>query len=148
MRVRILLPLPSKEDEKDILTENPDFIGVFAVSGGDFSRVRFVDVKWAFSLFGEIRTHIKRNIVKLRQIEIKSYLPFLLSERKSQMKEVYKIKSPERVVFGEPMYFQQCKSKKLTLLTVDYKPPSWMIRRQKENRVAMHQLPSPCIEEL
>ena len=29
---------------KNIATENPDRIGVFVVLGGDFSRVRFVDV--------------------------------------------------------------------------------------------------------
>ena len=52
VEVRILLPLPSKEDEKDILPENPDFIGVFAVSVDNFSEVKIVDVKWLFSLCG------------------------------------------------------------------------------------------------
>lgn len=24
------------------------------------------------------------------------------------MKEIYKVKTPERIVFGDPMYFEQC----------------------------------------
>ncbi len=54
VEVQVLLPAPSRDNKKDIVPENPDFIGVFAVSGGDFLRVRFVDVKWAFSLCGMV----------------------------------------------------------------------------------------------
>ena len=50
VQVQVLSPAPSKEDEKDILPENPDFIGVFAVLGSSFSRVKIVDIKWVFSL--------------------------------------------------------------------------------------------------
>lgn len=39
------------------------------------------------------------------------------------MKEIYKVKPPERIVFGDPMYFEQCKKEELKRLTVDYKPP-------------------------
>ena len=39
------------------------------------------------------------------------------------MKEIYKVKPPERIVFGDPMYFEQCKKGELKRLTVDYKPP-------------------------
>lgn len=38
------------------------------------------------------------------------------------MKEIYKVKPPERIVFGDPMYFEQCKKEELKRLTVDYKP--------------------------
>ena len=41
-----------------------------------------------------------------RQIEIKIYLPLLLPERRNRMKEIYKVKIPERIVFGDPMYFE------------------------------------------
>ena len=40
--------------KKGIVPENPDFIEVFAVSGGDFSRTKIVDVKWDFPLCGGI----------------------------------------------------------------------------------------------
>lgn len=49
-RVGVWTRPTSRDNKKDIVPENPDFIGVFAVSGGDFSRVKIVDVKWAFSL--------------------------------------------------------------------------------------------------
>lgn len=39
------------------------------------------------------------------------------------MKEIYKVKTPERIVFGDPMYFEQCTKEELNRLTVDYKPP-------------------------
>lgn len=40
------------------------------------------------------------------------------------MKEIYKVKTPERIVFGDPMYFEQCTKEELNRLTVDYKPPN------------------------
>ena len=52
VEVHVLLSAPSKEDKKDIVPENPDYIGVFAVLEGDFLRVRIVDVKRPFSLCG------------------------------------------------------------------------------------------------
>ena len=54
VEVQVLLPASSKEYEKDILPENPDFIGVFAVLGGDFLRIKIVDIKWAFSVCGMV----------------------------------------------------------------------------------------------
>lgn len=39
------------------------------------------------------------------------------------MKEVYKVKPPERIAFGDPLYFEQCTEEELKRLTVDYKPP-------------------------
>lgn len=52
VRVRPPLPAPAKDNKKDIVPENPDFIGVFAVSGGEISRVKIVDIKWIISLCG------------------------------------------------------------------------------------------------
>jgi hypothetical protein len=49
-------PPPSRDNKKVIVSENPDFIGVFAVLGGEISRVKIVDVKQAFFLCGESRT--------------------------------------------------------------------------------------------
>lgn len=40
------------------------------------------------------------------------------------MKEIYKVKLPERIVFGDPLYFEQCKKEEQERLTVDYKPPN------------------------
>ena len=40
------------------------------------------------------------------------------------MKEVYKVKPPERIVFGDPLYFEQCTEEEQERLTVDYKPPN------------------------
>lgn len=54
VRVQVPPPAPSRGNKKDIVPENPDFIGVFAVLGGDFSEGKIVDVKWAFSLCGKI----------------------------------------------------------------------------------------------
>ena len=53
-REQVLLPLPSRDNKKDIVPENPDFIGVFAVLGGDFLRISFIDVKRQISLCGMI----------------------------------------------------------------------------------------------
>ena len=36
-------------------------------------------------------------------------------------KEIYKVKCPKRIVFGDPMYFEEFKGAELKRLTVDYK---------------------------
>ncbi len=36
-------------------------------------------------------------------------------------KEIYKIKSPKHIVFGDPLYFEEFKETELKRLTVDYK---------------------------
>ena len=51
VRVRILLPLPSRGYKIDVARENPDFIGVFAVLRGKISVFDFVDVNRSFSLY-------------------------------------------------------------------------------------------------
>ena len=38
-------------------------------------------------------------------------------------KETYKIPCPKHIVFGDPLYFEQFKGKRLQSLVVDYKPP-------------------------
>ena len=43
---------PSRDNKKDIVPENPDFIGVFTVLEDGFSRVKIVDVKRPFYLYG------------------------------------------------------------------------------------------------
>lgn len=40
------------------------------------------------------------------------------------MKEIYKAKLPQRIMFGDPQYFEEFKGNKLKCLTVDFKPPS------------------------
>lgn len=45
------------------------------------------------------------------------------------MKEVYKVKPPKRIVFGDPMYFEQCTEEEQERLTVDYKPPDSFIAK-------------------
>ena len=50
------LAAPSRDNKKDIVPENPDKIGVFAVLGGDFLRAKIIDVKWTFSLCQVVRT--------------------------------------------------------------------------------------------
>lgn len=37
-------------------------------------------------------------------------------------KEIYKVKRPDHIVFGDPLYFEEFKGAKLKRLTVDYKP--------------------------
>ena len=37
------------------------------------------------------------------------------------MKEIYKIKRPDHVVFGDPLYFQQFKGARLKKLVTDYR---------------------------
>ena len=51
----------SKEDEKDVLTKTPDFIGGFRCLCKHFIRCRIIDVKQVFSLCGEFRTQTKLN---------------------------------------------------------------------------------------
>ena len=41
------------------------------------------------------------------------------------MKETYKVKTPERIKFGDPWYFETCSREDLELLTVDMKLPSY-----------------------
>ena len=38
-------------------------------------------------------------------------------------KEIYKVKCPRHIIFGDPTYFREYKGAKLKKLTVDYKPP-------------------------
>lgn len=38
-------------------------------------------------------------------------------------KETYKIPCPKHIAFGDPLYFEELKGKKLQSLVVDYKPP-------------------------
>lgn len=38
-------------------------------------------------------------------------------------KETYSVKCPQRFVFGDPLYFEEFKGKKLASLIADYKPP-------------------------
>ena len=40
-------------------------------------------------------------------------------------KEIYKVKSPKRIVFGDPLYFEEYKGDELKRLTVDYKPSEY-----------------------
>ncbi len=40
------------------------------------------------------------------------------------MKETYKVKTPKKIVFGDPYYFEEFTGEKLERLTVDYSPPS------------------------
>ena len=61
VRVQILLPQPSKGYKKDIVHENPDEIGVFAVSAAEIPANGFVDAKQPFSLSEMTRTHTKPN---------------------------------------------------------------------------------------
>ena len=37
--------------------------------------------------------------------------------------EIYKVKNPKRIVFGDPLYFEEFKGAELKRLTVDYRPP-------------------------
>ncbi len=45
VEVQVLLSAPSKGYKKDVAQENPDFIGVFAVSAVEILTSDFVDVK-------------------------------------------------------------------------------------------------------
>jgi len=52
----------SRDDKKDIVPKNLDFIEVFCVPGTGFSVCRFVDIKGAFSLSWGIRTLVNNQI--------------------------------------------------------------------------------------
>lgn len=39
------------------------------------------------------------------------------------MKGIDRVKMSEKIVFGDPMYFEQMKGDELKSLTVDFKPP-------------------------
>lgn len=41
----------------------------------------------------------------------------------NEMKETYKVKRPERLVFGDPLYFKEYEGELLKKLTVDITPP-------------------------
>lgn len=40
-------------------------------------------------------------------------------------KEIYKIKCPKHIIFGDPQYFEEFKGAELKRLTVDYKPSEY-----------------------
>ncbi len=40
-------------------------------------------------------------------------------------KEIYKVKCPQHIVFGDPMYFERFRGNELNRLTVDYRPSKW-----------------------
>jgi len=52
------------------------------------------------------------------------------------MKETYAVNLPKKLVFGDPMYFEQFKGKKLDSLVVDFAPP-----RHFEARVVLQEIP-------
>lgn len=43
----------------------------------------------------------------------------------SMRKEIYKIKCPKHIIFGDPQYFEEFKGAELKRLTVDYKPSEY-----------------------
>ena len=45
------------------------------------------------------------------------------------MKETYKVKTPKRIVFGDPKYFEQFSGAKLRKRIVDFKPPKQFAAR-------------------
>ena len=40
------------------------------------------------------------------------------------MKEIYKVQTPKRIVFGDPLYFEEYKGEQLKKLVVDYEVPA------------------------
>lgn len=52
----------------------------------------------------------------------------VLQKRKENLmkKEIYQIKCPKHIVFGDPMYFEEFKGAELKRLTVDYRPPKYL----------------------
>ena len=40
-------------------------------------------------------------------------------------KEIYKVKCPQHIVFGDPMYFERFRGNELNRLTVDYRPSKY-----------------------
>ena len=39
------------------------------------------------------------------------------------MKEIYKVQTPKRIVFGDPLYFEEFSGARLEQLVVDVQPP-------------------------
>lgn len=39
------------------------------------------------------------------------------------MKEIYKVRTPKRIVFGDPLYFEEFSGARLEQLVVDIQPP-------------------------
>ena len=52
------------------------------------------------------------------------------------MKETYAVKLPKKIVFGDPLYFEEFKGKKLDSLVVNFHPP-----RHFEARVVLQEVP-------
>ena len=48
---------------------------------------------------------------------------------KELRKEIYRVKRPDRITFGDPYYFEQFRGDKLRRLTYDLKVPDWMDAR-------------------
>ena len=48
---------------------------------------------------------------------------------KELRKEIYRVKHPDRITFGDPYYFEQFHGDKLRRLTCDLKVPVWMDAR-------------------
>ena len=48
---------------------------------------------------------------------------------KELRKEIYRVKHPDRITFGDPYYFEQFHGDKLRRLTYDLKVPDWMDAR-------------------
>ena len=48
---------------------------------------------------------------------------------KELRKEIYRVKHPDRIAFGDPYYFEQFHGDKLRRLTYDLKVPDWMDAR-------------------
>ena len=48
---------------------------------------------------------------------------------KELRKEIYRVKHPDRITFGDPYYFEQFHGDKLRRLTCDLKVPDWMDAR-------------------
>ena len=56
-------------------------------------------------------------------------------------KETYSAKCPQRFVFGDPLYFEEFKGKKLESLTADYSPPQGFVARVVLEEKAMEEYP-------
>lgn len=56
-------------------------------------------------------------------------------------KETYSVKCPQRFVFGDPLYFEEFKGKKLESLTADYSPPQGFVARVVLEEKAMEEYP-------
>ena len=54
-------------------------------------------------------------------------------------KEIYKVKCPQHIVFGDPMYFERFRGNELNRLTVDYRPSKYfdtarLVLKEEPNR--------------